>query len=223
MAIWAPCHEESPSAMTSSRRPSTALRSARSEHLWTPVHQPLCTLGLPRIPTGILSFPRPLPWYTLHDGGQTYQVGGHGRCAWKGEDGKAERPPCDSRRRESSEKCRCKRSVLGPEQISAGVVQSWPHHLIDELLLHLPGRLLFGWRRIRQFNPRRHLETSGSQRPWALTYCLETRHQAVCQTCDNELSDEWVALSDHAEGIGPTGPMCGNPDTDSTGKTKTPC
>ena len=141
--------------------------------------------------------------------------------------------PCDSRRRESSEKCRCKRSVLGPEQSSAGVVQSWPHLPIHELLLQLLGRLLLpferwlvrfwvfisGWRRIRQFNPRRHLETSGSQRPLTLTYCLETWHRAICQTCDNEFSDEWVALSDHTEGIGPTGPMCG--DTDSTG-TETP-
>ena len=70
--------------------------------------------------------------------------------------------PCDSRRRESSEKGRCKRPVLGPEQSSAGVVQSWPHHLINEVLLQHPGRLLLpselwlvrfwvflsGWRRI---------------------------------------------------------------------------
>ena len=50
--------------------------------------------------------------------------------------------PSDSRRRERCEKCRCKRSVLGLEQGSAGVVQSWPHHLIDEPLLQVPGRVL---------------------------------------------------------------------------------
>ena len=85
----------------------------------------------------------------------------------------------------------------GPEQSSAGVVQSWPHHLIDELLTSwspfaaiqtLAGSILGLLLWLEE-----NLETSGSQRPLALTCYLETWHWVVCQTCDNEFS-EWVGV-----------------------------
>ena len=111
---------------------------------------------------------------------------------------------------------------MGPEESSAGVVQSWPHHLIDELLLQLPvafcchpnslffsgsSSLVGGESESKKASRNERQPTTVGTHVTAWKY--GTGLSAKPATMNSAMSG-W-ALSDHAERIGPTGPMCGNP------------
>ena len=158
MASCAHCHRVSPSATTSRRRPSKLLNSARSmSRTWRFVETRALlhgTLGQQPPPKEIPFSPTPSPRRTLHDDGQTCQVGGHiGRCAWtEGGEG----VNVDTRRRGTAgppdgllltwgaqSKGPTPGSVLRAHQSPGAVAESGPHLLAHELLFQrLGGPLL---------------------------------------------------------------------------------
>ena len=96
--------------------------------------QPLCTPGLPRIPTSDPSFPDPCHGTrcTMVAKHIKFAASAHGKVKQQVQTPAQEKTErlsvhsSDSRRRESYEKtCRCKRPVLGSEEGSAGVVNPW--------------------------------------------------------------------------------------------------